>query len=121
MAQKKNFKNPAMQFISTAEEEREAATDTAAEEAGEIAPAQSEKELTAEDPTELFRRAAQAAGVNIPSGYRLAPAFKSARIQILARPETKKAIQKEAAALGLSMNELINRILDEHVERQDRA
>lgn len=120
MAQKKNFKNPAMQFISAAEEEREASTDTAAEEAGKIAPAQSEKDLQAVDLMEYYKRAAQAAGLTIPKGYRLAPEYKSARIQLLVKPATKDTIQKTAAAQGLSMNELINRILDEYAERQEQ-
>ena len=94
MAQKKNFKNPAMQFISAAEEEREA------------------------PQTQPQQEAQQAAGLNIPKGYRLAPEFKSARVQLLVRPTTKEAIQKAAAAQGLSMNELINQILDEYAERQ---
>ena len=95
--QKKSFKsNPAMQFISAAEEEREAPQQEAAPQIG------------------------QAEGLNIPKGYRLAPEFKSDRMQLLVKPATKEAIRQAAAAQGLSMNELINRILDEYAERQGK-
>lgn len=49
----------------------------------------------------------------IKKGYRVVPDNKSERIQLLVRPETKKALRKEAAEKGISMNELVNRILEE--------
>lgn len=63
----------------------------------------------------------QVENLNIPIGYRLAPEYKSARIQLLVKPATKETIQKIATVQGLSMNELINRILDEFAERQELA
>ena len=39
-------------------------------------------------------------------------------MQLLVRPATKEAIKKAAAAQGLSMNDLVNNILDEYAERQ---
>lgn len=87
MARKKNFKNPAMQFISTADAEGQQET----------------------QPQE---------GVAIPKGYKLVKENKSERMQLLVRPATKEAIKKAAAAQGLSMNDLVNNILDEYAERQ---
>jgi predicted HicB family RNase H-like nuclease len=87
MAQKKNFKNPAMQFISTADAEEQ-------------------------------QEAQQQEGVTIPKGYKLVKENKSERMQLLVRPATKEAIKKAAAAQGLSMNDLVNNILDEYAERQ---
>ena len=87
MAQKKNFKNPAMQFISAADEEGQQETQ-------------------------------QQEGVAIPKGYKLVKENKSERMQLLVRPATKEAIKKAAAAQGLSMNDLVNNILDEYAERQ---
>ena len=89
MAQKKSFKNPAMQFISTADAE-----------------GQQEAPQTAQE------------GFSIPKGYKLVKENKSERMQLLVRPATKEAIKKAAAAQGLSMNDLVNNILDEYAERQ---
>ncbi len=57
-------------------------------------------------------------GFVVPKGYRLQREVKSKRVQLLVRPATKEAIQKSAAAQGLSMNDLVNQILDEYAERQ---
>ena len=92
MAQKKNFKNPAMQFISTAD---------------------------ADEPQEAPQTAQK--GVTIPKGYKLVKENKSERMQLLVRPALKEAIKQEAEAQGLSMNELVNTIFEEYLERKGRA
>ena len=93
MAQKKSFKtNPAMQFISAAEEEP-------------IAPQQEE----------------QPEGVTSPKGYMLVKEMKTERVQLLIRPTTKAQIKQEAAAKGISLNDLVNQILEEHIERHGDA
>lgn len=92
MATKKNFKkNAAELFISAAEE----------------APA----------PSELI----QGEGVTIPKGYKLVKENKSDRMQLLVRPALKEAIKKEAAAQGVSMNDLVNSIFEEYLERKGKA
>ena len=93
--QKKSFKNnPAYNFITHPDAEQEGPQTTPQQQPAQIG---------------------QADGFNIPKGYRLAPEFKSERIQLLVTPETKAAIKQAAAAEGVSMNELINRILDEYI------
>lgn len=87
MAQKKSFKNPAMNFISAVEEPQAAAQE----------------------------------GLAIPKGYKLVKENKSARMQLLIRPTIKDAIKEEAAAQGLSMNDLVNNIFEEYMERKGRA
>ena len=57
-------------------------------------------------------------GVTIPKGYKLVKENKSERMQLLVRPATKEAIRQAAAAQGISMNDLVNQILDEYAERQ---
>lgn len=57
-------------------------------------------------------------GFTIPKGYKLTKENKSERMQLLVRPTTKAAIKQAAAAQGVSMNDLINQILDEYTERQ---
>ena len=57
-------------------------------------------------------------GFVVPKGYRLEREVKSVRMQLLVRPTTKDAIKNAAAAQGLSMNDLVNQILDEYIERQ---
>ena len=58
------------------------------------------------------------AKTDLPKGYKLVKENKSERMQLLVRPATKEAIKKAAAAQGLSMNDLVNNILDEYAERQ---
>lgn len=41
---------------------------------------------------------------------------KSARLQLLIRPSTNKALAKEAKRRRISKNELINQILEEHTK-----
>ena len=82
------------------------------------------------NPAEMFLSAAEntevnadlskeaAASFEIPKGYRLAKEVKSERMQLLIRPTLKAAIKKEAAAQGLSMNDLVNNIFEEYLERK---
>lgn len=51
-----------------------------------------------------------------PKGYQLIPEFKSDRMQLLLRPQTKEGVRKAAEKIGISMNELINRILEDWLE-----
>lgn len=93
MAKKDFKKNPAEMFLST--------------------------NVPAEDPAEkMDQESIQEAGFYIPKGYRLARENKSERMQLLVRPSLKAAIRKEAAAQGLSMNDLINNIFEEYLERK---
>lgn len=70
----------------------------------------------AEDPQEAPQAAQE--GVIIPKGYKLVKENKSERMQLLVRPVIKEAIRKEAAAQGLSMNDLVNNIFEEYLERK---
>lgn len=89
---KKNFKNPAEIFISGADRE---------------AP---EQEEVKDEGQQAF---------TIPKGYILTKEPKTERMQILIRPSTKEAIKKAVEEQGYkSMNDLINQILDEYIERQ---
>ena len=56
--------------------------------------------------------------VIIPKGYKLVKENKSERMQLLVRPVIKEAIRAEAAAQGLSMNDLVNNIFEEYLERK---
>lgn len=60
-------------------------------------------------------------GVTIPKGYKLVKENKSERMQLLVRPTLKEAIKQEAAAQGLSMNDLVNNIFEEYLERKGQA
>lgn len=57
-------------------------------------------------------------GAAIPKGYKLVRENKSERMQLLIRPTLKEAIKKEAQAQGVSMNDLINNIFEEYLERK---
>ncbi len=54
--------------------------------------------------------------IKVPAGYMLQREYKSERMQLLLRPTTKKMIKQQADARGISMNDLVNQILDEYAE-----
>ena len=86
---KKTFKdNPALQFISTAEEE--------------------EQEVTTEQKAPTTAKA--------PEGYKLNPLYvetKTKRLQLVLQPSLFDRVKKGAKQAGLSVNEYVHRILDE--------
>lgn len=59
--------------------------------------------------------------VSIPKGYKLVKENKSERMQLLVRPALKEAIRKAAEAQGLSMNDLVNNIFEEYIERKGKT
>jgi predicted HicB family RNase H-like nuclease len=64
--------------------------------------------------------AADQTGLTVPKGYKLVKENKSQRMQLLIRPTLKDAIRAEAEAQGLSMNDLVNNIFEEYLERQGK-
>ena len=68
---------------------------------------------TQEDP-----KPSEQEGLTIPKGYRLAKECKTERMQLLIRPSTKKGLKVAAEQDGISVNELVNNILDEFIERK---
>ena len=57
----------------------------------------------------------------VPKGYKLVKENKSERLQLLVRPYAKEEIKKLAKAQGISVNDLINGILEDYIERQGKA
>lgn len=55
------------------------------------------------------------------NGYKVVKENKSERMQLLIRPTTKDAIRELAAEQGLSMNDLVNNIFEEYIERHKQA
>lgn len=53
--------------------------------------------------------------INIPYGYVLKKETKSQRLQFLVRPAINKALDQEAKSIGISKNELVNRIFEEYL------
>lgn len=91
---KKTFKdNPALQFISTAEEEQE---------------------VTPEQKAPITAKA--------PEGYKLNPLYvetKTRRLQLVLRPSLFNRVKKGAKQAGLSVNEYVHRILDEATKGEE--
>ena len=91
---KKTFKdNPALQFISTAEEEQEVTTEQKA-------------------PTTA----------KAPEGYKLNPLYvetKTKRLQLVLQPSLFNRVKKGAKQAGLSVNEYVHRILDEATKGEE--
>ena len=83
---RKSFKDPALNFISAAEEQETKPRDI--------------------DPE----------GAQIPKGYRLVRESKNQRTQILLRPTTKQTLRDMAEEQGKSLNELINSILEDYID-----
>ena len=75
----------------------------------------------APDPEQIEGDPYPATVFNIPTGYRLVKEKKSERLQVLIRPNTKDALKKEAAAQGVSVNDLVNIIIEEYIERERRG
>lgn len=98
MAQKKTFKadlNPALQFISTPQAEAERA-ETATE---------------TETPSQG----------KPPAGYRINPLYiekRSKRLQVLLTPSLYERVRERATAEGYSVNDMVNRILEEGTKEQ---
>ena len=107
MAQKKkHFNNPAMQFISAADAEEQ--------------PEVSQQETPRQDLRQKPQKQEPTSG-EVPKGYMLVKENKSERMQLLIRPALKDAIRAEAEAQGLSMNDLVNNIFEEYIERKGKA
>ena len=77
---------------------------------------------TAPEPEKKAAPAKKKAGVAaaVPEGYKLVPENKSERMQLLVRPTIKDGIRKEAEAQGISMNDLVNNIFKEYLERKGK-
>lgn len=55
--------------------------------------------------------------VNIPLGYCIAPEPKSKRVQLLMKPSIHSAAKTKAKLANISLNDYINRIMEEAVSR----
>lgn len=95
MAKKTNFKNPAEMFISSAQEEDKTKT------------------LDAEELIEL--------SLKLPRGYVIKRESKTRRMQILVRPSLRDGVAKAAEEIGISVNDLMNRIMEEYLERRENG
>lgn len=102
MAQKpKNFTSAAEMFFSSVRAQQEAPQ---------------EPDTAQESPQEAPQ--APQDGFTIPKGYILTKESKSVRMGLLIRPTTKKALRKAADMQGLSMNDLINQLIEDYLERE---
>ena len=104
MGSKKTFASAAEIFISNAGSQEQ-------EQTPKEAPAQKKKK---ED------KPVAPSTPKIPAGYKLVPETKSERTQLLFRPTTKDTLREIAAARGISLNDLVNQILEEYIERQGK-
>lgn len=93
---RKSFKdNPALQFISGAEEQEQQKAQTE----------QTATEATLKAPTDA----------KAPGGYKLNPLYvetKSKRLQLVLQPSVFNRVKARAAESGLSVNEYCHQILD---------
>lgn len=97
----KSFKTTAENFISVADTQ----------------PLEERQEEPEKAPEKKAQEEQTAPAVNIPKGYRLEKELKSERLQLLIRPTTKQALKDKATKEGVSVNDLINSILDEYTEK----
>ena len=96
---KKSFKdNPALQFISTVEEQEQ----------------EQEQEATTKPKLSTAAKA--------PEGYKLNPLYvetKTRRLQLVLQPSLFDRVKKGAKQAGLSVNEYVHRILDEATKGEE--
>lgn len=108
MARKKF--NAAAQFITSTSEEQETTINPDPENlnknVGELLESEAE-----------IKKFMEKYGNVLPAGYKLAKETKSERIQLMVRPSTKKVLKELAFDRRLSLNDLINQILEEYIER----
>lgn len=55
-------------------------------------------------------------GYTVPQGYKLVRESKSARLQLLVTPAVSADLKSAAAAEGISLNELCNRIFEGYLK-----
>ena len=106
MTNKKTFKRsePALAFISGAEEEKKPTKATP-------------KKATASEHPRAKTKTKD--GDKAPEGYKLAPQYvelKTKRVQLLVQPSLYEAVKAKASSLGISTNEAINEALREYTE-----
>lgn len=64
-----------------------------------------------EEPTETTTE-----GFKVPQGFKLVRESKSARLQLLVTPTVSADLKRAAAAEGISLNELCNRIFEKYLK-----
>ena len=103
---KKSFKdNPAMQFISNAEEE----------------PQKDAQEDSKTEETKPKAATPKAATIP-PEGFKLNPLYvevKSRRLQLVLQPSLYEKVKAKAAADGVSINEFVHRVLEAATQEEE--
>lgn len=79
---------------------------------------QPEKKDSQEEKIEY--RSAEELQKQLPPGFRIVKENKSKRMQFLVRPTTYERLTKIAQKNGTSVNDLVNTLLEEYVERNDK-
>lgn len=82
-----------------------------------------EKFISSADPKDTRKKtpAPTSKENNVPLGYRVVKEHKSIRTQLLFRPTIKDALKKEAEEQNISVNELVDRILEEYLQRKGKV
>lgn len=107
---KKEFKVPAAKsFISAP------VVDPDQEDAKAKVPTKTAKEKKTEEALERLNAYPVPEGYEVPVGFMLVPERRAARINLMIEPSLKNRLKKAAAIRGVSMNELIVRLIDENV------
>ena len=109
--QKPDFKRNISKLFVTVPEDLQEERPAEIQEEQTVRPAEILAEKIQEQP------AAQEAEAEAPRGaMRVLPPTKSKHLHLLIRPDTDKALAKEAKKRRISKNELINQILEEHTK-----
>lgn len=51
--------------------------------------------------------------IKVPKGYRIVKVARNEKLQLLTTPAVKEEVRAEAEKMGISINELLNRILND--------
>lgn len=66
-------------------------------------------------PVEVIEKAP----ATVEKGYQIIPEYKTERLQLLLKPSTKKDLKRIAERDRISVNELINKILEDYTKGSD--
>lgn len=59
-------------------------------------------------------------GIDVPANYRIVPALRSERVQLLLTKYLKTELRRIAAERGLSLNDLANKIFEDYVKGESK-
>lgn len=77
-------------------------------------------EKKAQEDAAIEYRSAEELQKQLPPGFKIVKENKTRRMQFLVRPTTYEGLKKQADKQGISINELVNSIFEDYIERTEK-